>query len=180
MASAVLPTPSICFFDTNALVQGYLPNTPGTGWMRRVLNKRHEAVPVYISELACVEFRSALYKLERVLGTHPSFTDALVNRFDRDVRLSLEGARQRLYTVIPLSADVMELARELLHTYRTGRPQALRSLDALHLAAALLVREALPVAERQGVAFVTSDRQLGGVAATEGFTVVRPEEADSL
>src|SRR5579883_940337 len=101
--SAVPPAPSVYFLDTNALVQGYLPNAAGTERVRELLSKRFGATPVYITELARVEFRSALYKLERVYETHPSFTDALVNRFDRDVRLSMDGAKQRLYTVVPLS-----------------------------------------------------------------------------
>ena len=173
--SPPLPSPSTYFLDTNALVQGYLPNTSGTGRVRQLLSKRHGAIPVYISELARAEFRSSLYKLERVFGTHRSFTDALINRFDRDVRLSQDGAAQRLYTVVALSADVIERARDLLHTYRTGKPQALRSLDALQLATALLARDALPASEQQRMAMVTSDRQLGGVAATAGLIVVRPE-----
>lgn len=158
--SSVATPPATFFFDTNALVQGYLPNTPGTAWVRQILGKRQGAIPVYISALARVEFRSSLYKLERVFGTHSSFTDALVNRFDRDVRLSLDGAKQRLYTVVALSEDVIERARVLLRTYRSGRPQAPRSLDALQLT------------------MVTSDRQLGGVVLHEGLAVIRPEDAN--
>lgn len=176
-ASSAISTPVAFFFDTNALVQGYLPNTPGTGWIRQVLNKRHGTLPVYISDLARVEFRSSLYKLERIFGTHSSFTDALVNQFDCDVRLSLNGGRQRLYTIVALSGDVIERARELLGAYRSGKPYGLRSLDALQLATALLTREALPVDEQLWMALVTSDRQLGGVARHAGFIVIRPEES---
>lgn len=168
-------TTPVYFFDTNALVQGYLPSSPGSSWARAILSRGHGSRPVVISELARVEFRSSLYKLERTAGTHPSFTDAVVNRFDRDVRLSLDDARRRLYTIVPLADDVVERARALLQAYRSGTPHAVRSLDALQLAAAAIAREALPAADRASMTFVTSDRQLVGVASHEGFVVVRPE-----
>jgi uncharacterized protein len=46
-------------------------------------------------------------------------------------------------------------------------PPALRSLDALHLATALSVRDELG-------AFFTYDRRLAGAAAESGLTVVQP------
>lgn len=62
--------------------------------------------------------------------------------------------------LVPLSRDVQDLASEL------GEP-ALRTLDALHLASAMLLGEALTV-------LVTYDARLAGAARSSGLTVSAP------
>ena len=65
-------------------------------------------------------------------------------------------------------------ATQLLERYRTGTPKALHTLDALHLASALIARAMLPESERVTFHFVSADRQLRGCAEDQGLTVIDP------
>ena len=163
------------FFDTNALVRRYLFDD-GSAWVQQVLEQRSISPFCYISELTRVEMLSSFYKIERIRKYHPSFMDAAVARFNRHMQLSDRELRQRRYEIIPLGEDAVERAQSLLRKYRGGVPQAIRSLDALQLAAALIARDSLSAESQSQLMFVTSDHQLGGVAQHEGFTVIRPED----
>jgi len=163
------------FFDTNALVRNYVFDT-GAAWVQSILEQRRIGPRCYISELACVETLSSLYKLERIRKYHSSFTDAAVARFNRHIEHSRRELRYRTYEIIPLGDDVVKRAQVLLRQYRSGAPHAIRSLDALQLAAALIARDSLTAESQSQLAFVTSDRQLGGVAHNEGFPLIRPED----
>lgn len=92
---------------------------------------------VYISELARVELPSALYKVERIGGYSQALTDTALNRLYADLRLSAPARRLRVFEIVPLSDQVLTLADGLLRKYRTGKPYALRSLDAIQLASAV-------------------------------------------
>jgi len=63
-------------------------------------------------------------------------------------------------TLLPLDDGVLDEAASV-------GPSALRSLDAVHLATALSIREEIGV-------FVTYDRRLGRVAEDNGLPVVTP------
>ena len=63
------------------------------------------------------------------------------------------------FTLVPLGAAVLDRAAEPM-------PTILGSLDAIHLASALLVRDQLP-----GLTFATHDHELGVAALSVGFAV---------
>jgi predicted nucleic acid-binding protein len=63
-------------------------------------------------------------------------------------------------SLLPLDDPILDRATEL-------EPAELRSLDALHLATALSIRDEIGV-------FVTYDERLGDVAEAQGLTVSRP------
>lgn len=63
-------------------------------------------------------------------------------------------------TLVPLDYDLLESAAEL-------RPAGLRSLDAIHLATAISVRDEVG-------AFVTYDERLAVAASEHGLQVVAP------
>jgi predicted nucleic acid-binding protein len=73
-----------------------------------------------------------------------------------------QGARSFLADValLPLDDAVLDKAASI-------DPATLRSLDALHLATALSIREEIGV-------FITYDQRLGGAAAEQGLPVSRP------
>ncbi len=75
--------------------------------------------------------------------------------YARDARAWLEGV-----ALLPLDDAVLDAATSLM-------PIGLRSLDALHLATALSVREELG-------ALVTYDERLGEAATDHGLNVVQP------
>lgn len=96
-------------------------------------------------------------------------SDLLVTEALRTARrhstAALGEARSRLdaLTIVRLGPHVFERAAEL-------DPGILRTLDALHLAAALLVGD-----ELEGI--VTYDRRLAGAAALHGVAAVEPTSA---
>lgn len=75
--------------------------------------------------------------------------------YARDARAWLEGV-----ALLPLDDAVLDEATSLL-------PAGLRSLDALHLATALRVREEIGI-------FVTYDERLGAAAGKHGLNVEQP------
>jgi uncharacterized protein len=77
------------------------------------------------------------------------------DRYEVEARGFLESV-----ALLPLDEDVLDGATAL-------NPAELRSLDALHLATALVVRDMIGV-------FVTYDRLLGEAASDQGLTVVSP------
>lgn len=76
-------------------------------------------------------------------------------RYEREAREFLDSV-----AMLPLDDDVLDAAVAL-------RPAQLRSLDALHLATALVVREEIG-------GFLTYDRQLAQAASDHGLAVASP------
>ncbi len=163
-----------CFFDTSALIKAYIPEH-GSSWVIGVMRAKAPTPRMFISELSRVEVPSALYKLERLRGYAQAFTDTAMNIFARDLRLSAPPRQLRVFDIITLTDAALVRAGTLLEKYRTGKPFALRSLDAIQLACATFARDGLPSSEQTGMVFATVDRQLRGVAAAEGFVVINPE-----
>ncbi len=145
---------------------------------RRRFMARHAARGAHhrivVSEIVQVEVPSALYKLERIDATIAAAqTDLAVKRFNRDLRADDLFRRSR-FSVVFLSAPLLARATQLLERYRTGKPKALHTLDALHLASALIARAMLPESERATFHFVSADKQLRGCAADQGLAVIDP------
>lgn len=76
-------------------------------------------------------------------------------QYAADARSFLEGL-----VLLPLSDDLLDLASSI-------DPAQLRSLDALHLATALSIRDDVG-------AFVTYDERLASAAASHGLPVAQP------
>lgn len=162
------------FLDTNALIKAYI-HEAGSPWVHRVMAGKASAPRICISEVTRVELPSALYKIELIRGYSRAFTDTAINTFARDLRLSAASRRLRVYVITPLSDPVLALAETLLEKYRSGTPYALRSLDSIQLASAQLARASLNLTDRADFIFVSADRQLLGVAGSEGFSTINPE-----
>jgi predicted nucleic acid-binding protein len=114
----------------------------------------------WCSRLACVEFVSAMhrkYREEALNGTQ--------------LERALAGFEQAMaaFRIEDLNRTVVSDAETLLKTY--GREDALRTLDALHLATYLRL------ANRQW-RFVVADDRLYSVAEKEGGAVIHPLRAD--
>jgi len=141
------------FFDTSALVK-YFHEEEGTDIVTPIIENMDNEV--WISELAFVEFTSALHKKYRAgeLGK-------------REIALTLEGFTEACayFYVEPLGQAVSQEAIALLNQY--GPTHNLRTLDALQLAAFSLIEE-------PGAAFVSADINLCAVASFAGYTVMNP------
>lgn len=104
-------------------------------------------VPAVSSELVVVE---VVRVIRRISPGSEADARALVSQID----------------LVPLTGDVVAAAADV------GDPM-LRTLDALHLASALAVREAL-------TSFVVYDHRLAAAARAAGFEVVNPGAASTI
>jgi len=145
---------TVFYADTSALIRAYVADEPDHRELRALLLDGQAAV--LTSELARIEFASAVMAAARAgrLGTPRD----LLGRFDADCS---EGGPIAL---VRLEAEILlPVARDLVVSY------ALRTLDAIHLAAALAEEPALP--KGVDLIFVTRDRAQGHVARDLGLTV---------
>ncbi|MEO6596424.1 MAG: type II toxin-antitoxin system VapC family toxin [Planctomycetota bacterium] len=135
------------YLDTSWLVKLYV-DEPGSAGVRKVVDADSDVV---VSDLAYVEFHSAVARRrrERTLAARSAAT--LVARFRKDW-----SERVR----VAVSLDVLLRAADLLSEH------PLRSLDALQLASALLIATGAPEALRFGAA----DDRLNAAATAEGLT----------
>lgn len=114
----------------------------------------------HISSLCVVEVHSTSVRKVREGTLTPAGFDAVVGRLRHHVGTGL-------FRLHPIEGTSFDRATELLRT--VGARWPLRSLDAIHLAAALDIRGATP-----DLVFVTSDARLATAAADVGFPVLDP------
>ena len=123
---------------------------PDSDQVRKIVAADHE---VLVSDLAYVEFHSAIERRRRERSLTASAAAGVVARFRDDW-----PKRDRL----ALSTDVVVRAAELVARH------PLRSLDALHLASALLAAASAPDPPRFGAA----DARLVAAAKAEGLVTL--------
>jgi predicted nucleic acid-binding protein len=142
------------YADTSALIRAYFADEPDHLELRALLLEGDAAV--LTSELARVEFASAVMAAARS-GRLPTGGD-LLRRFDADCG---DGGPIAL---VRLEAEaLLPVARDLVTRH------ALRTLDAIHVAAALAEIPALP--EGDDLIFVTRDRAQAQAAHDLGLSV---------
>ena len=144
------------FFDTSALIKLYHQEV-GTEHVERIFGQTEN--PIVISELAIVEVYSSLARKVRTQEISLHAQEEASENFAKD-------CTQR-FVIEPLGSAVLQKAKELLQRY--GNTKALRSLDALQLAAGLVARA------REELIFVCVDSRLLDVAAAEGLQILNPE-----
>lgn len=159
---------SAYFFDSSALVKRYHRES-GTDWVRSICERRHQP-GIYISQLARVEIVAALRRAGRYEDLHESFVDTMVNTFERHFSASVRARFTPMYSIVPLSPTVLEMAANLCGRYWNMRPNPIRSLDAIQLACAIAASANLT----DKFVFVTADQRLLAIAALEGFSVIHP------
>ena len=111
------------------------------------------------AQLSLVEVISAFNR--RVREQALSTTEYAIVRDDFLARY------QRTYQIVPITDPLLKRTRLLLEQH------PLRSYDALHLAAALAVRERL-LTLGLPLVFLAADTRLLAAATSEGFTVENP------
>jgi len=146
----------IYFIDTSALVKLYHQEA-GTEYMDTVF--RDAESTLLISELTIVELHSALAKKIRTKEISSVAAEVAVKRFGMD-------CAQR-FIVLILDSTTLVRAKELIG--RHGKMVALRTLDAIQLAACQAQRD-------NDVLFVSADDQLCGVCRLENLTFLNPKK----
>lgn len=149
--------------DTSALVKLYA-SEPGSERVRDLVRSASGADPsarVLVCDLALPEAMAALARMaeERRItrAVHTRATERLQTDFDGGAPF-----------VVVQASGAMDLAARVASTQR------LRGADAVHVAAALLVRASLPAGAE--VWFVTADEAQCRGAAGEGLAVFHPAE----
>lgn len=146
------------FCDSSALVKRYVSET-GTAWVRAI-TASSAGNEIVIAEITPVEILSAIMRRKHY-GTLPI-------RTAQAARLYLERPVRREYHLLRLSGHVLTAAKDLLEKY------PLRGYDAVQLASALLVHQALVMAGLPAITFVCADGDLNKAAQAEGLTTDNP------
>jgi len=148
------------FCDTSAILKLYHHET-GSVWMEQLFND--QSVSLVISELTTIEVASALARrLRRGEISRRAYQVALDN-FARD-------CTQR-FILIPLTSRLAEKARSLVDKY--GEKLAIRTLDAIQLAAGLLMTQEGD--ELEDLRLVGADTALLNLGRQEGMLTINPE-----
>lgn len=144
------------FFDTSAIVK-YFHIEDGTEQVAALIQKAGNEI--WLSELAKVEFVSAVYR---------KYREGIID--DQKLELALEGfeADYAEFHIEPLGPPVTAEAVKLLKKY--GKSEGLRTLDALHLASFNLLAE-------ESWQFVAADKTLCRTASKEGHSVLNPMDS---
>jgi len=138
----------ILYLDTSALVKLYVKE-PGSQAVRALLEK---AQVVCTSRVAYVEMRAGLARKLRQGELSEEEYGHVLSDFEKD---------WKDYFVIEFFESVAKMGGELVEKH------PLRSLDALHLASALFLRERA----RSDVFFSSLDGRLNEAAQAEGLAV---------
>jgi predicted nucleic acid-binding protein len=140
------------FFDSSALVKGYISET-GTTWVRALLSSQPPN-EVFISQVTGVEIIAAITR--RLRMGHTSATDAAqaIGTFRNDF--------QSRYEVVAISAPLIEEAMNLAELH------GLRGYDAVQLATALLVEAGMTAKGIGPLTLISADVDLSQAAQTEG------------
>jgi predicted nucleic acid-binding protein len=139
------------FADTSALFKFYYPED-GSEKVEASLLK---ADRVYLSQIAVIEFSSALMKKVRTRSLDTDSQVLIWNTFVDD----LETGQMEL---IPLDDRHYQKATDIIRSY--GQKKDIRTLDSLQLVAALDVHDAK---------FLSADKHLSALAVRMGFRVER-------
>ncbi len=133
------------YFDASALVKRYVRESSSAS-VRRMLADG----PAATSRLSAVEITSALARRTREKALPAATRDRLLGQLTHDLPALL---------VIELTPELITRARALLLRH------PLRSSDAIQLASALFLQEAL----HDVIAFVAFDQRLNAAAESEGL-----------
>jgi len=141
------------YWDTSALLKLYVAEADSAYFLGLVAG----VAGLLTSDLARVELYSALARKESAGELAAQQADQLFARFRSD------AARGRIST-IPAGSDVMDEAGEVIRgAYAASPPVLIRSIDAIHVASALIL----------GVrTMVATDTRLRAVARQNGLSLL--------
>jgi len=143
----------ILFFDTSALVKFFHEEKGSQAVTSLIISKDNE---IWISELARIEFFSALFRRLR---------NKEIN--DDQLKEAITGFEEQLnfFNVEPLGQAILREAEYLMKRY--GRTKRLKALDTLQLGTFSLISE-------KGWFFVATDDILCEIVKDIGFETINP------
>jgi predicted nucleic acid-binding protein len=151
------------YLDASALVKRYSAEKGSKAVLSRL--DRHERI--FTSKLSFAEVHSSLGRKFRARELNPQVLARLREQFESDWLFSL--------SVLDLNVGTMSSISHLVEQYD------LKAGDAIHLSAALWLRDTIRLGRFRGrageaVEFGVADKQLGRVAQECGFQVFSPED----
>lgn len=149
------------FLDSSALVKRYLAEI-GSDWIAELCDPMNGHT-IVVAEVTRVEVAAALAARQR------ANVGMLLEERERLFRLLVEHATNE-YTLIPLTAVLLDTAMQLTQRHR------LRGYDAVQLAAALDANSAVIAAALPALTFISADGNLNAAASAEGLRVDDPNQ----
>lgn len=142
------------YLDTSALIKRFVTEK-GSSLVQDLIGLGE---PIATATIAYAEVYSALTRKRREGAVRESRYASLCRRFEEDWQGTVR---------VELTSDVLVLSRDLI------KRRVLRGFDAIHLASALTLREALGTP----ITFAAADRRLLAAAAGEGLRSLNVEES---
>jgi hypothetical protein len=149
---------TVYYLDSSAWVKRYCQE-PGSAWVAKLFAQTPNLA---CSTLGVIEVTAALSRKAKAGELDAVAFEARLELADRD----WAG-----FMALELTAELLDRARQ------AARDRALRAADAIHLAAALVLRRDF-AEPGDRVVLVTSDEELESAAVAEGIPVVDPVDAD--
>jgi uncharacterized protein len=146
------------YADSSALVKRHIPEI-GATWFRALADPVAGNV-IATARISMAEVYSALNR--RIRESTLDATDYTHIVADFDALCTTQ------YTLVELTALIVERARQLLERH------PLRAYDAVHLASALTVNDALAVVSLPALTFLSADHRLLNAAQLEGLATDNP------
>ncbi len=141
------------YWDTSALVKLYAPEPDSSSFLALA----GRAQEIFSASVVSAEVLCALYRKEQAGNLRRGGAQTAFEKFRADTRSG------RIVTV-PYGSDVVEEVRKLIRlAFEQPRPVLIRSLDAIHVASAAVVKEKVLVA---------TDSRLRALAALAGLTLL--------
>ncbi|MCB9076198.1 MAG: type II toxin-antitoxin system VapC family toxin [Anaerolineaceae bacterium] len=145
------------YFDSSALVKHYFIET-GSTWVQNRYNDPAQIIA--LSDIGRVEIAAAFAsKLRGKTVSQANYQKALEK---------LAADTQQRYQILSLTSDRVDEAITLTTRHK------LRGYDAVHLACALFLNQALLKHQLDPVVFVSADNDLLAAAQAEGLAVENP------
>jgi uncharacterized protein len=149
---------TLYFLDSSAIVKRYVPEV-GTEWIQEICDRQLNH-PLFVAGITWVEVLSAVACRHR----EGSFSAAQISQ----IHLAIQNHWSSQYRIVEIEQTLIRRAGELVNQY------PLRAYDAVQLASALRVQEALTNAQLPGLVFLSADDRLLMTAQAAGLLVDNP------
>lgn len=146
------------YLDASAWIKRYYQES-GTTWVQGLFAQNQA---IACASLGLIEVTATLARKRKSGEVHPSLLEQKLQELEED----WEGFIQ-----VQLTAETMDVAK------RVARDLALRGSDAMHLAAAMVLKRRLSEEDDQLI-LVTSDRELKESAQASDLATIDPDEAE--
>ena len=149
------------YVDSSALAKRYLTEV-GSIWLQSLVDPQNDNV-IITAAITRVEVASAL------AARHRASKGLTIDERDGAVSLLIQHCHDE-YLMIPVGAEILDLALTLTQNHR------LRAYDAIQLATALIANAQLLSADLPALTFIAADTDLLTASRDEGLEIDNPND----